>query len=272
MAESAVMEAHGLALRRDAKGCLAALGDAETSFSSAGSDVPEWLRYSDAAYMAAKFAHCFRDLGRPDEAERFARRSLGMTEGYDRGRLFNTALLASILADQRRVEEACAAGTSALRMAGNMHSVRTVAYLEDVARRLQPFRAEPVVQVLYAEMAAQRRLTTSNWDLYDTRHVVFEPRGITPSALKAGYDWSYRAFYEWPAIVKAASAHGSLKHSLKHLAYSAGWKKFEPAWDFVIRLRQLAQMRPMLEAILSPVRKADKPKDGVVGLNSHQPV
>lgn len=154
MAESAVMEAHGLALRRDAKGCLAALRDAEASFSSAGSDVPEWLRYFDAAYMAAKFAHCFRDLGRSDEAERFARRSLEMTEGYDRGRLFNTALLASILADQRRVEEACAAGTSALRMAGNMHSVRTLAYLKDVARRLQPFHAEPAVQALYAEMAA----------------------------------------------------------------------------------------------------------------------
>jgi hypothetical protein len=26
-------------------------------------------------------------------------------------------------------------------------------------------------------------------------------------------------------------------------AYSAGWKKFEPAWDFVIRLKQLSQMR-----------------------------
>ena len=125
---------------------------------------------------------------------------------------------------------------------------------------------------LYSEMAAQRRLTTSNWDLYDTRHVVYQPRGVTPAALKAGYDWSYRAFYEWPSIVRAASAHQSLKHSLKHFVYSAGWKKFEPAWDCVIRLKQLAQMRPMLEAILSPVRTADKPNEAVVGLNSHQPV
>jgi hypothetical protein len=154
MAESAVMEAHGLALRHDASGCLAALRDAEASFSSAGPDVPEWLRYFDTAYMAAKFAHCFRDLGRPKEAERFARRSLEMTDGYDRGRLFNTALLASILADQRRVEEASAIGIAALRMAANMHSVRTVKYLEDVARRLRPFHAEPEVKALYAEMTA----------------------------------------------------------------------------------------------------------------------
>jgi radical SAM superfamily enzyme YgiQ (UPF0313 family) len=120
---------------------------------------------------------------------------------------------------------------------------------------------------LYSEMAADQRLTTSNWDLYDTRHVVYRPKAITREQLKAGYDWSYRAFYEWGAIFSAASAHQSLKHSLKHLAYSAGWKKFEPAWDFVIRLKQLAQMRPLLEAVLSPVRKDDKPKAGLAGLD-----
>ena len=80
-----------------------------------------------------------------------------------------------------------------------------------------------------------------------------EPLGITPEALKAGYDWAYREFYRWGNIFTAARAHQSSKHSLKHLAYSAGWKKFEPAWDFVIRLKQLSQMRPMLEAVLSPV-------------------
>jgi radical SAM superfamily enzyme YgiQ (UPF0313 family) len=106
---------------------------------------------------------------------------------------------------------------------------------------------------LYAEMAAQKRLTTNNWDLYDTRHVVYQPIGITPEALKTGYDWAYREFYRWSNIFTAARAHRSSKHSLKHLAYSAGWKKFEPAWDFVIRLKQLSQMRPMLEAVLSPV-------------------
>jgi radical SAM superfamily enzyme YgiQ (UPF0313 family) len=106
---------------------------------------------------------------------------------------------------------------------------------------------------LYSEMAAQNRLTTSNWDLYDTRHVVYRPIGITPAALKAGYDWAYREFYRWGNILTAARAHQSSKHSLKHLAYSAGWKKFEPAWDVVIRLKQLSQMRPMLEAVLSPV-------------------
>jgi radical SAM superfamily enzyme YgiQ (UPF0313 family) len=108
---------------------------------------------------------------------------------------------------------------------------------------------------LYSEMQAQRRMTTTNWDLYDTRHVVYQPRGISPEMLKAGYDWAYGAFYEWRAIIKASTAHRTLRHSLKHFAYSAGWKKFEPAWDGVIRLKQLSHLRPMLEAILSPVRQ-----------------
>ncbi len=115
---------------------------------------------------------------------------------------------------------------------------------------------------LYAQMRAQQRLTSDNWDLYDTRHVVYQPQGLSADALKRGYDWAYRAFYEWGAIARAAPAHRSLKHSIKHFAYSAGWKKFEPAWDFVIRLKQLAQMRPMLEAVLSrvgPGSRADRP-------------
>ena len=76
---------------------------------------------------------------------------------------------------------------------------------------------------------------------------------MSPEELKRGYDWAYESFYRWSSIFKAASAHASMKHRLKHFAYSAGWKKFEPAWDLVIRIKQLSQMRPILEAILAPV-------------------
>ena len=118
---------------------------------------------------------------------------------------------------------------------------------------------------LHSEMAAQQRLVTSNWDLYDTRNVVYRPTGLTAAALKTGYDWSYREFYRWGNIVTAARAHQSSKHSLKHLAYGAGWKKFEPAWDLVIRLKQLSQMRPLLEAVLSPVRHRSQTQETGAG-------
>ncbi|MGH4007127.1 MAG: hypothetical protein ACRDTH_02980 [Pseudonocardiaceae bacterium] len=111
-------------------------------------DRPEWLAYFDGAYLAAKFGRCFRDLGRSAEAERFARRSLDMIDGYDRGRLFNLALLASTLADQRKVEEACETGLAALRIASDVRSARTDADLADLSQRLTPFQAEPAVQSL----------------------------------------------------------------------------------------------------------------------------
>jgi radical SAM superfamily enzyme YgiQ (UPF0313 family) len=106
---------------------------------------------------------------------------------------------------------------------------------------------------LFADMNRQKRIETRNWDLYDTRHVVYRPSGLAPDELKRGYDWAYKSFYRWNSIVKAASAHTTAKHSLKHFSYSAGWKKFERAWDLVIRIKQLSQMRPLLEAVLAPV-------------------
>jgi len=106
---------------------------------------------------------------------------------------------------------------------------------------------------LFSDMAARNRIETRNWDLYDTRHVVYRPQRLSPMELKRGYDWSYEEFYRWGNIFDAASAHASVKHRVKHFFYSAGWKKFERAWDAVIRIKQLSQIRPLLEAVLAPV-------------------
>ena len=42
---------------------------------------------------------------------------------------------------------------------------------------------------------------------------------------------------------------------LRHLAYAGGWKKFEPLWDWVIRLQRVSNFLPLLEAILGGVGK-----------------
>jgi radical SAM superfamily enzyme YgiQ (UPF0313 family) len=109
---------------------------------------------------------------------------------------------------------------------------------------------------LYARMEAEGRIITRNWDLYDTRHVVYRPARLTPDELKEGYDWAYREFYRWSSIVGASLAHGSVKHRAKHFFYAAGWKKFERLWDGVIRARQLRAMTPLLEGVLSKVTGA----------------
>src|SRR5262245_47786130 len=45
---------------------------------------------------------------------------------------------------------------------------------------------------LFARMAAENRIVTRDWDLYDTRHVVYRPARMTADELKRGYDWAYR--------------------------------------------------------------------------------
>jgi radical SAM superfamily enzyme YgiQ (UPF0313 family) len=111
---------------------------------------------------------------------------------------------------------------------------------------------------LFARTESAGRLLTRDWDLYDTRHVVYRPARLTPERLKEGYDWAYREFYRWSAIARASLTHDTVKHQAKHFCYAAGWKKFEPLWDMVIRARRLAMMTPVLEAVLSKISAAEK--------------
>jgi radical SAM superfamily enzyme YgiQ (UPF0313 family) len=104
---------------------------------------------------------------------------------------------------------------------------------------------------LYARLEAAGRITTRDWDLYDTRHAVFQPARMSAEQLDAGYRRAYRDFYRWGSILKSASAKGSLSGRLRHLAYTGGWKKCEPLWDFAIRAKRVCSFVPALEAVLA---------------------
>jgi radical SAM superfamily enzyme YgiQ (UPF0313 family) len=104
---------------------------------------------------------------------------------------------------------------------------------------------------LYHRMQHEGRMLHGNWDLYDTRHTVFRPKLLTAAELDSGYWRAYRDFYRWGSILRGALRKETLFGSLRHFAYAAGWKKFEPLWDFVIRIRQVSTMLPVLETILT---------------------
>jgi hypothetical protein len=77
---------------------------------------------------------------------------------------------------------------------------------------------------------------------------------MSPADLERGYWRAYRDFYRWGSLLRSASAHDGIAGSLRHLAYAAGWKKFEPLWDLVIRAKRAGAMLPVLELILDPRR------------------
>ena len=107
---------------------------------------------------------------------------------------------------------------------------------------LTPYPGTP----LFAQLEAEGRLLHRDWDLYDTAHVVFRPKHLTPDELLLGYDWLYRRLFshasiwtrrpesrsEWPTYFAGAYLY---KHS--------NW-----LWRFLIERRLVhAAWRPLVE-------------------------
>ncbi len=112
---------------------------------------------------------------------------------------------------------------------------------------LTPYPGTP----LFRRMQQEKRLTRLNWDLYDTRHAVFQPARMSTQALEAGYWRAYEEFYSWGNILKSTARQADLPGSLRHLIYKTAWKKLEPFWDWVIRLKRVSSFTRVLEAVLS---------------------
>lgn len=129
---------------------------------------------------------------------------------------------------------------------GVQHSITTSTY-----HILTPY---PGTQ-LFTDMERAGRILHRNWDLYDTRHVVYQTNQLSAEQLKAGYDWSYKEFYSWKNIFASSFGHDSIKHIAKHFFYAGGWKKLEAVWNFLIKTRHLNDMLPILESILSKVQR-----------------
>jgi len=51
-----------------------------------------------------------------------------------------------------------------------------------------------------------------------------------------------------------------VKHQLKHLFYTGGWKKFEEFWNIIINIGGLQKMLPLLELLLSDIETGETKK------------
>ena len=61
---------------------------------------------------------------------------------------------------------------------------------------LTPYPGTP----LFRQMEAEGRLLHKDWSLYDTAHVVFRPRHMTPEELAEGYAWCYERLFSHASI------------------------------------------------------------------------
>src|SRR5262249_8514097 len=125
---------------------------------------------------------------------------------------------------------------------------RTVSWIE--ANRLEcatfhiltPYPGTP----LFRQMDAEGRLLHRDWSLYDTAHVVFRPRHMTPEELAEGYAWCYRRLFSHTSIWRRRP--GDWRAVLPYLAMSYLYKRSNRFWHFLIRHRLTARVwRPLVE-------------------------
>jgi radical SAM superfamily enzyme YgiQ (UPF0313 family) len=79
---------------------------------------------------------------------------------------------------------------------------------------------------IYKQLAAEGRILTRNWELYDGQHVVFQPAQMSPAELLRGAEQAWRYVYSWRNIARRlrhtpASWHLALVTNLgyRHYAY-----------------------------------------------------
>ena len=105
---------------------------------------------------------------------------------------------------------------------------------------LTPYPGTP----LFRQMEAEGRLLHRDWEKYDTAHVVFQPKNMTPEELQLGYDWLYRRLFSHASIWRRRPAEMSALP-----AYFAGcylYKRSNRLWRFLIK-------HQLVHAVWSPL-------------------
>jgi radical SAM superfamily enzyme YgiQ (UPF0313 family) len=101
---------------------------------------------------------------------------------------------------------------------------------------LTPYPGTP----LFRQMEAEGRILHRNWTLYDTGHVVFQPKHMTAEELAEGYSWCYRRLFSNGSIWRRRPA--DVRAVLPYLAMSYLYKRSNRLWYRLIRHRLTAQV------------------------------
>jgi radical SAM superfamily enzyme YgiQ (UPF0313 family) len=125
---------------------------------------------------------------------------------------------------------------------------RTVEWIEDnrlecaTFHILTPYPGTP----LFRQLEGEGRLLHRNWDLYDTSHVVFQPKLMSREELAQGYAYCYRTLFSHRSIWKRRPQE---THAvLGYLAMSYLYKRSNRIWRLLIRHRLTAGVwRPLVE-------------------------
>jgi radical SAM superfamily enzyme YgiQ (UPF0313 family) len=111
---------------------------------------------------------------------------------------------------------------------------------------LTPYPGTP----LFERLAGEGRILHQDWDLYDTRHLVFQHPTMSRQTIESGYWRAYERFYRLGSIFRSALNENAWAPAGRHLAYTVAWKKVDPLWSLLIKLKRLNRAIPLLETVL----------------------
>lgn len=83
---------------------------------------------------------------------------------------------------------------------------------------LTPFPGTP----LHRRLAHEGRILTTDWELYDGQHVVYQPSQMSPQELLSGVERAWKQAYSWGNIARRLA--GSRRLLLKSLAANLGYR------------------------------------------------
>ena len=107
---------------------------------------------------------------------------------------------------------------------------------------LTPYPATP----LFEQLEKEKRIVHRDWRLYDTAHVVFEPKLMSGEELMEGYERCYRRLFSHRSIWRRRPK--DWRAVLPYLAMSYLYKRSNRIWHFLIRYRLTAFVwRPLVE-------------------------
>lgn len=88
--------------------------------------------------------------------------------------------------------------------------------------------------VVYDEFKRADRLITNDLSLYDTAHVVFKPKKLTPEQLYEGYLWIYQQVYSFKNICRRMPDQKSL--ILPYMTFNILYRKFGHVSDAICKI------------------------------------
>src|SRR3954454_4922572 len=107
---------------------------------------------------------------------------------------------------------------------------------------LTPYPGTP----LFRQMESEGRLLHRDWSRYDTAHVVFRPRHLTPEELYEGYAWCYERLFSHRSIWRRRPE--DWRAVPPYLAMSYLYKRSNRLWHLLIRHRLTGPVwRPLVE-------------------------